>query len=69
MTGLREENTIHAALRQRLQAKGYAIIGNFNCAGFNTNSFLKFFGGLNKGRPNADVLAQAVRFAKTLSAQ
>jgi flavodoxin len=59
--------TDHAALRERLEAKGYTIVGDFNCAGFNTNVFLKYFGGLNKGRPNADDLKQAAAFAKGLT--
>lgn len=58
----------HAALQKKLEARGYQIVGNFNCAGFNTNSFLKLFGGFNKGRPNAEDLAQAKAFADGLSA-
>lgn len=53
----------HAALRESLASKGYRIIGEFCCAGFNTNSFLKLFGGLNKGRPNAEDLGDAEEFA------
>jgi flavodoxin len=53
----------HSALREKLTSKGYMIIGEFSCAGFNTNSFLRFFGGLNKGRPNADDLGDAEEFA------
>jgi hypothetical protein len=30
------------------------IVDEFGCAGLNTNGFLKFFGGMNKGRPNAE---------------
>jgi flavodoxin len=56
----------HAQIREILVAKGYAIIGEFGCAGLNTNSFLKYFGGLNKGRPNADDLRQAEAFARNL---
>lgn len=56
----------HAALREKLQAKGYAVIGEFNCAGYNTNSFLKFFGGINKGRPDAKDLIDAEVFAQGL---
>ncbi|HPF88484.1 MAG TPA: flavodoxin family protein [Candidatus Limiplasma sp.] len=56
----------HTALWEKLTAKGYEIIGDFNCAGYNTNSFLKLFGGLNKGRPNAEDLARAVVFAREL---
>lgn len=56
----------HAALRESLASKGYRIIGEFCCAGFNTNSFLKLFGGLNKGRPNAEDLRDAEVFARKL---
>ncbi|MFW9810082.1 MAG: flavodoxin family protein [Candidatus Thorarchaeota archaeon] len=53
----------HTPLREKLQAKGYRIVGEFNCHGFNTNSFLKYFGGMNKGRPNAEDLKNAEEFA------
>ncbi len=56
----------HRPLRERLQAKGYLILGEFNCPGFNTNSFLRLFGGINKGRPNADDLKRAEEFAQRL---
>ncbi len=56
----------HAVLRQKLLSKGYAIIDEFGCVGFNTNSFLKLFGGLNRGRPNADDLRHAEEFAENM---
>jgi len=59
----------HAQIREKLQAKGYTIIGEFGCAGWNTNSFLRFFGGLNKGRPNAEDLRNAEEFARGVKAK
>jgi flavodoxin len=56
----------HLALREKLQAKGYTIIDEFACKGFNTNSFLKYFGGMNKGRPNAEDLKHAEEFAEKI---
>jgi flavodoxin len=56
----------HSRLRQILQAKNYEVIGEFSCRGFNTNSFLKFFGGMNKNRPNAEDLKNAEKFAHML---
>jgi len=56
----------HAQIREKLQAKGYTIIGEFGCAGWNTNSFLRFFGGLNKGRPDADDIRHAEAFARDM---
>jgi flavodoxin len=58
----------HAALRQKLVSRGYTVAGEFNCPGFNTNSFLKYFGGLNKGRPDAEDLERAAAFARNLKA-
>jgi len=57
---------MHSALREILQSKGYRIVDEFNCAGFNTNSFLRFFGGMKKGRPNAEDLKHAEEFAQNL---
>ncbi len=61
-----EKKTIkdHKALREILIAKGYDIIGEFACKGFNTNSILKFVGGMNKGHPNADDIKAAQDFAQ-----
>jgi flavodoxin len=56
----------HAQLRKKLASKGYIIVGEFSCRGFNTNSFLKLFGGMNKGRPNAEDLQNAEAFALNL---
>ena len=56
----------HLALRKKLQTKGYLIVDEFNCAGYNTNSFLKLFGGMKRGRPNAKDLKQAEEFAQNL---
>jgi flavodoxin len=56
----------HAALREKLQSKGYMIVDEFGCKGFNTNSFMRYFGGMNKGRPNAEDLKHAEEFAQKL---
>jgi len=56
----------HLLLREKLQSKGYTIVDEFACKGFNTNSFLKYFGGINKGRPNAEDLRHAEEFAQNL---
>lgn len=57
----------HSALREILESRGYTILDEFSCAGFNTNSFLKYLGGLNKGRPDADDLRHAEEFARNLT--
>ncbi|MHA2027340.1 MAG: flavodoxin family protein [Candidatus Thorarchaeota archaeon] len=56
----------HSTLREKLVSKGYVIVDEFACKGFNTNSFLKYVGGMNKGRPNAEDLKHAEEFAQNL---
>jgi flavodoxin len=56
----------HTPLREKLESKGYVIVDEFDCAGFNTNSVLKLIGGMNKGRPNAEDLKDAEEFAEKL---
>jgi flavodoxin len=58
----------HTTLREILKSKGYTIVDEFGCPGFNTNSFTRFFGGVNKGRPNAEDLKDAEEFAQNLLA-
>ena len=56
----------HKPLMEKLQSKGYAVVDEFICGGFNTNKFLKYFGGINKGRPNEEDLKHAEEFAQNL---
>lgn len=56
----------HEALRSILLSKGYVIVGEFSCKGFNTNWILKYFGGMNKGRPNEEDIENAILFASKL---
>ena len=56
----------HSQIRKKLKSKGYMVIGEFGCAGWNTNSFLKYFGGLNKGKPDAEDLRNAEDFARDM---
>jgi len=66
VTGEKKLAKDHLALREKLQSKGYLIVDEFQCKGFNTNSFLKYFGGINKGSPNDEDLKQAEEFAQNL---
>jgi flavodoxin len=56
----------HSQIRKKLQEKGYMVIGEFGCAGWNTNSFSKYFGGINKGKPDAQDLRHAEEFADNM---
>ena len=62
--GVKKVKKDHETLRKKLIEKGFVVIGEFSCKGYNTNSFLKFIGGMNKGRPNEDDLMNAREFAK-----
>jgi flavodoxin len=66
LTGEDKAAKDHSMLREKLQSKGYVIVNEFQCKGFNTNSFMRFLGGMNKGRPNAEDLKHAEEFAQNL---
>jgi flavodoxin len=66
ITGDKKRKKDHSTLREKLNSKGFAIVDEFQCKGFNTNSFLKAFGGMNKDRPNSEDLKQAEEFAQKL---
>ncbi len=64
--GQRKVTRDHLTLKKILIDKGYCIIDEFSCIGYNTNSFLKYLGGMNKGRPNEQDILLAKDFAKKL---
>lgn len=57
---------LHRKLREKLLSKGFEIVGEFNCPGWDTVGPLKIFGGINKGRPNEKDFNLAREFAKKL---
>ena len=61
---IREIN--HRSLKEALEEKNAKIIDEFSCKGHDSYSFLKYFGGINKGRPNENDLKEAKEFAKNL---
>ena len=56
----------HKPLRTILTAKGFTIVGEFNCAGFDTFGPFKLVGGISKGRPSEEDLKNAERFAENM---
>ena len=66
ITGKSKSAKDHSILREKLLSKGYTVVDEFQCKGFNTNSFLKLFGGMIKGRPNEKDLKNAEEFANKL---
>jgi len=56
----------HAALKEKLVNRGFTIVDEFCCKGWDTVGPLKLFGGINKGRPDEQDLAAAQVFAQGL---
>ena len=56
----------HRKLVRILEARGYAVVGEFACKGWDTYSVFKLVGGLNKGRPDGEDLERAAAFARGL---
>lgn len=52
----------NGALADLLKKKNKIVLGEFGCRGFDKFFIFKLFGGLNKGRPNADDLKDAQKF-------
>lgn len=57
---------LHTKLREKLQSKGYHILAEFNCPGYDTTIAAKLFGSQQEGRPNEDDLQSAQTFAENL---
>ncbi|MBU7022627.1 MAG: flavodoxin family protein [Theionarchaea archaeon] len=56
----------HRPLRDLLLKRGFAIIGEFSCKGYDSNGFLKHVGGINRGHPSEEDLRRARVFAQSL---
>jgi len=56
----------HRLLKKELIKKGFEIVGEFNCLGWDTVGPLKFIGGINKGRPNEKDIKRAKEFARMI---
>ena len=50
-------------LKEKLTAKGFQVVGEFSCKGFDTYGPFKLIGGINKGRPNEEDCRKAQEFA------
>jgi flavodoxin len=58
----------HCRLKQKLSRKGYRLVGEFSCRGWDTVGPLRLIGGLNRRHPNDDDLNRASLFARFLQA-
>jgi len=57
----------HKSLREKLLEKGFKIIDEFKCKGWNTFGPFKLIGGINKGRPNEKDFEKARKFCKSIT--
>ncbi len=53
-------------LKEKLTDKGFEIMGEFNCKGYDTYGLTKLIGGINKGKPDEEDFKNAKEFAKGL---
>jgi flavodoxin len=68
-SGLRKMPLVHdfdKSLEEKLRRKGFDIIGEFSCRGYDTSRAAMIVGGINRGRPNARDLQRAKDFARRL---
>jgi hypothetical protein len=56
----------HEKLKNNLTPKGYEVVGEFNCPGFDTFEALRLIGGINKGGSNEEDVTQSQTFAQNL---
>ena len=68
-SGLRKIPFVHdfdKSLKEKLRGKGFDVIGEFSCRGYDTSRAAMIVGGINRGRPSARDLQQAEDFARRL---
>ena len=63
-----EKMKYHGELKGLLAAKGFKVMDEFTCQGFDTFGPLKLIGGINKGKPDETNLEDARKFAQKLLA-
>jgi len=65
-TSGRGNKSFHKKFKELLNSKGFDVVAEFSCKGFDTFLPFKLVGGLNKGQPNEEDLNNAKEFAKSL---
>ncbi len=68
-SGLRRMRFVHdfsKPLLARLERRGFDIVGEFSCRGFDTFGATMLVGGIQRGRPDERDLDRAASFARTL---
>jgi flavodoxin len=68
-SGAKDGLKYHKALKAKLVEKGFTVVDEFNCLGWDTVGPLVLIGGLNKGRPDEVDLEKAKQFAAKIAGQ
>ena len=66
-SGLRKMPLVHdfnKSLKEGLRQKGFDVIGEFSCRGYDTSRSAMILGGISRGRPNAKDLRRAEDFTR-----
>jgi len=63
--GFGQPGPYHFALRRRLEARRWPILGEFSCLGYETLGPLAWVGGINAGNPDEADLERARVFVRT----
>ncbi len=53
-------------LSEKLEERGFEIVGEFGCKGYQNNMPFRLVGGINKGRPNEEDIEASRAFAREL---
>lgn len=64
-SGLLNTNYIKR-MKHLLSDNGFEVLGGFQCKGFDTFAFLKWFGGIAKGHPSEKDIQDAIAFVKMI---
>ncbi len=59
-------NNAHKRIKKIFEEKGWEVIGEFNCPGYDDIGPTKLIGGIRKGRPSEEDLHKAAQFAEKL---
>ena len=62
----RDSQSYISSMRETAARKDCQVLGAYSCRGFDTFGPFKLVGGINKGRPNEEDIAGAVRFFEKL---
>lgn len=65
--GIFPMSVCHKILKRQLLRKGFNIIGEFSCKGFDDYGPFKLIGGINKNKPDEKDLDNAKKFAIELN--